>query len=325
LESETDIGPSLSYWFSNAVFKSLRSRINSGGTYENLLREIIHVADSVAEVWVDLLLVFMDCVLSQCSQQGIAEVCVVSRDATPLLPVGLKLANLSHRGVLVSLVELNRAMFGIPDKILETATDFDKTGSIAPSKSSQSAYLLEQFGSRTKCYVDIECYGTIIREIYKVQDLGFKPWCLLFASNNPYLSGFLNSLIEYANMRREEIPYKFMWVLGDTLEAFPKPYKHVSLVERDGNHLLLTKRTTLTYHTFALGLYASLYKRTMQNPVEQIDPIREIRKLRSLFLSNEQVQSPIILPHALPEWASAWDFLNHWDVGFIPPRMKYVE
>jgi hypothetical protein len=70
--------------------------------------------------------------------------------------------------------------------------------------------------------VDAESYGSIIRLLLR---LGWRIWVFLLASNNPFLSGYLNVVTEYMNAGRTAVSELMPWHVGDSIEAIPRPYK----------------------------------------------------------------------------------------------------
>lgn len=279
-------------------------------------------------VWVPIFTDFVYTVLDTCRNYGIDQIYIISRDAIPFFPIALEFKKCGLWKEEIRLVELNRAMFGMPSVFATETEVTDQMWLGLPVDKTRNnpiaQYLNQLFSNETKIgYIETGYYGTLIR---KISEMGLLSNMLVFffSSCNPNIFGYCNNMVTHSNLRKRKVSYgshEFTFILGDIVESVPKPYKGVQLTTEDDEIKLVAERTAPFYAVCAMASYWALSKLSGQVKLSAINPLDEISKLYDLHekIKTDEVSIPYILPECIPGWKHAWRFLKEWNIGPLPP------
>ena len=168
--------------------------------------------------------------------------------------------------------------------------------------------------------IDSGFYGSIILELFKSGSLDNSSSVFFFFSKNPCIRGELTIISQFINRRKEEIPYRFFIMLGNSLEALPKPYKTPEIKDFESNEIIAEKQDILSiFATFSL--YRTLYHRSKTHPLGEIDVVKEIKKLVGEI--KRRMDGENILPFSLlaplPSSVESIEFVKNCGLPPIPP------
>lgn len=297
-------------------------------TPEELIWRIVKIYEPLLKFYVPILTLFINSVIKQSKHTGINKVYLLARDALPFLPVALARQNKYSPRIHFFPLEVNRRLLGIVDEIAEVSQQDELDSWRNKSREQKEKrivdrFLHQQFKGRTVGCIDVGYYGTLVRALKGQFNLRPIPYFFMFASANPLIWGFLNRIFDYGNLVSKRIPHDFMWILGDSIEALPKPYHHSSFV-KEGKHITLSAYPTCWLSGIvAYLLYYQIYRLARNITTQVIDPwksIHAIFKLYQRFNDKTQQWTFPILPKPIPEWSQSQDFMQKFytEFGAVP-------
>ncbi len=285
-------------------------------SYYNVLLEWCKLYEKIADKWFYL---FYDCVkvwLDYASVNPINSVAFFARDAIPFWCIAKGIEDgksLSEKvEYKTEIVDFTR---GIMNSIKEKA-----------KKKEDLKKLIKKFmvsnGMETTRVeiIDSGFYGSVIRELFKSGGLDNSSSVFFFFSKNPCIRGELTIVSQFINRRKEEIPYRFFIMLGNSLEALPKPYKTPEIKDFESNEVIAEKQDILSiFATFSL--YRALYRRSKTHPLGEIDVVKEIKELVGEI--KRRMDGENILPFSLlaplPSSVESIEFVKNCGLPPIPP------
>jgi len=317
-----EVGERCAIVYTESLFRRLED-----GTMNNLLlsaaRAYYDSMDGIARI----LSCYWDCILEKCKENRIRTIVVAGTDGNPLFIVGKEVARKKNVNAKITLVELTRRMFEIRDEIA-AKSEPKKTARYQMGKpvhelarTDFGRYLQSAIPMDNVALVDAESYGSIIRLLLR---LGWRIWVFLLASNNPFLSGYLNVVTEYMNAGRTAVSELMPWHVGDSIEAIPRPYK-VEELERVHKQLYVKERkTSQLYGMCGFLAYWALARRARDLTVESIDLKETLRSMTPLLRPGHELS---ILSETMDEWTGAWPLIEIWvkeGLGFVKPRPELI-
>lgn len=308
---ESTIKLHVNYLFNFCKFDGIRSK-----SYYSVLLKWCKLYEKIADKWFYL---FYDCVkvwLDYASVNPINSVAFFARDAIPFWCIAKGIEDgksLSEKvEYKTEIVDFTR---GIMNSIKEKA-----------KKKEDLKKLIKKFmvsnGMETTRVeiIDSGFYGSIILELFKSRVLDNSSSVFFFFSKNPCIRGELTIVSQFINRRKEEIPYHFFIILGNSLEALPKLYKTPEIRDFKSNEVIAEKQDILSiFATFSL--YRTLYHRSKTHPLGEIDVLKEIKKLVGEI--KRRMDRENILPFSLlvrlPSSVESIEFVKNGVFLLVPP------
>lgn len=265
--------------------------------------------------------------MDRCEEDGIQKIIFAANDANPLYIVAKKLRRSNFR---LELVNLGRSLFNIRDEI-STVVDNQELDSersefgFAPNDAQaqlQRRFLETLRGDDDRiAFVDAECYGSVIRILLK---LNWNLSVFLLTSNNPFLHGYLNKLVDAININKTRVPKDMPWLVGDTIESFPRPYR-VTGIELENNKFVINGyRASWFFGACGVISYWCFNDHSSTTQTLDTDPFDSLSKVYELSRSSNL---PYLLPSPMPEWEKAGEFVRLWlteGFGFVHPQSEVI-
>lgn len=314
-ELSLEIGGDLSTWIANRLFGLIpQKRIT---TRMEILKAVLKQYRQIALQWLPILTSFSSSVVKQCMQSNIQMLYVLTRDGLPFYPVLRESKVTTGWKGEIKLLELSRKTLGLYDEISKERSQ--KRGRLILE------YTREHFNSRLVACVDAGCYGTVVKELSSLVSTKHLPWIFFFNTANPYIWGFVNKVVEYGNLTKVIVPFDFIWILGDTIEAFPKPYKEVRL-RKSGREVVLTASPVYWLCGISAFYFYWILNKYTPQAGKAADPWKSVLKLYRVYsrVVQDAKYAPCLLPGFINEWSEAESFLNNWRCGSIPPQVEFV-
>jgi hypothetical protein len=261
----------------------------------------------IADIWFPILYDFSKVIISQTKRAYAKTICFLARDAIPFWVVTKSILE-SHGDTSISarLIVLTRSM-------KETLEQFD-------GKKKEEVIQKLGFPRERFVLVDAGFYGTIVKFLWDTYFSENESEIYLFSSRNPNIWGNINAFFQIWNRTREVMPYHFMITLGDSIEAFPKPYKSPSIVQIGDNYEI---HAELSDPLSLMGSY-SMYQTLQRGKIlleEEKNTENVLKNMHDLYERRKQGKGiiPFILPERLDTWREAKEFLCKWNCGPTPP------
>jgi len=301
-------------------------------TAEKLIHRIVQIYTPLIKLYTPILVSFIDSVARESLRAGVSKVYLLARDALPLLPVALARQGRYRGQIQFFPLEVNRRLLGIVDEIADVLQQgkleaWRRETRTEKEKRIVDKFLSQQFRGKLVACVDIGYYGTIpwiLKGKYNIRPM---PLFFMFASANPLIWGFLNRIFDYGKLLGSVIPYEFMWILGDTIEAMPKPYGPSAYVGQGRNVILSAPPSNWLFGTVSYLIYYLIYRCARMLSRRKLNPwtsVQAIFKFKRKFLDETQNPTFPILPSPIKEWSQNRDFMKSFYVGFgtvpVPPQ-----
>ena len=271
---------------------------------------------------------FWRSVESRCEEDGIERILFAANDANPLYISAKKLRRLNLR---IELVDLGRSLFSIQDEI-SRGVDIDKNNA---SGKYEFGFALDELKGRPEgkfleslrgndertAFVDCECYGSIVRILLR---LNWRLSVFLLTSNNPFLHGYLNKLTDAININKTVVTKDMPWLIGDTIESFPRPYKITSINSENGRIVIKGKKESWFFGACGIISYWCFNQHSAILKSREIDVYESLKEVNKMFKSGSL---PCLLPYPMPEWKKAGDFIQLWlseGLGFVHPQSEVI-
>jgi hypothetical protein len=276
---------------------------------------------------VPILASFWRSIMDRCEEDGIQKIIFAANDANPIYIVAKKLRRSDFR---LELVDLGRSLFHIRDEISMVVNhkeqDSEKSEfGFAPNHAQaklQKRFLEILKGDDDRiAFVDAECYGSIVRILLK---LNWNLSVFLLTSNNPFLHGYLNKLVDAININKTRVPKDMPWLVGDTIESFPRPYKVTGIDLENDKFVIKGYRESWFFGACGLMSYWCFNEHSSTIQSHDIDPFDSLLKVHELSRSSNL---PYLLPSPMPEWEKAGEFVRLWlneGFGFVHPQSEVI-
>ncbi len=257
-----------------------------------------------------LIVCYVNWVKKNCDALGYSgNVYFALRDAAPLETA----AAIVWEGGKLQPVGLyaNRPILGIEDEIsLEESQSFQLGLKYLESKG------IHENGDIV--WADSGAWGTVVKLMKQTILTDTKLYPFFWYSHNPYIPGYLNSLMEEARL-----PEKMLETINDSLECmFPQPFQRPVRIINNGNEpeVVLVPSTELAVAWGRAALdgvsnAARQFDGSIAHDME-ITHLKMLAELSTTTLKTNEWTG--VLPHNTPTWSHGPEFLVEWPKNLLP-------
>lgn len=303
-----------------------------------LCRDVWKSYDRLMSYYLPILVAYIDDVAWRSHGLGAKRIYVLTRDALPLLPVArARVPVLELRPQLsVHALELNRKSLGIVDEVANEADRRELPNRTNPQETDKkmsaefvSTLWSAHFRGKPAMLADIGYYGTLIRELRKDRRFLRTPAWMFLASANPLVFGFLNNVFYGWNQYDKPMPFRFIWILGDTLEALPKPYHSTRLWRSPAGVVQVSKPSNWLFGIVSYLIYWSLARKALRVPARAPDLRAAITRLYGVSRARSVSEPLAILPREIPGMRKAREklvrFARATNMRAVPPQPDLLD
>lgn len=324
-----DVSQPLADWFCSRFFRRLKmTHPRSVGELSLGFTTLYH---DIALQWVQLFTSYVRGAMRMAENGQVSRMLFVSRDASALLPIALKIKAEGCYAADVDLVHCNRTMFGIPavfqsseeTQIVKQTHPFGVKGKKL-QKLSTVTYLNEQLRrneGEALAWVESGFYGTLVKKLYDLGLLTPQDFVFFFASSNPNILGYGNCLALTAFLQGFDISSDIPYICADQLEAFPK-LNGVEYIKRGS---VRARAVDPYYRLSAMAIYWTFYNFAPKNAFH-IDPVEELKRIEEIRrrTTSNDTMLPYVLPECIPSWELGEKFLREeFRIGPIKPMYEW--
>jgi hypothetical protein len=261
----------------------------------------------IADIWIPILYDFSKVIINFATRAVANTICFLARDAIPFWIVTKSiLESQGNRSLSTRLVALTRSM-------KEGLEHIDR---------KKKEEIIQKLGLPAERFVIIDAgfYGTIVKFLWDTYFADNESETYLFSSRNPNIWGNVNAFFQIKNRYSVLMPYHFAVTLGDSIEAFPKPYKNPIIVQKDDIFGIYAELSDPLSLMGAYSLYNILKRGKTLSDQEKNTEVT-LKNMHDLYEEKKAGKRiiPFMLPERLPTWPNAKEFLCEWDCGPTPP------
>jgi hypothetical protein len=314
--------------YQRRIWGTLRSMVKEDRLYE-LPMNIALLSQRLIKHMAPLLTSFVVYVLEECQRFKIEKVIFLDRDANALYVIAKTLSEDFYRELEVSLVPLNRALFGITDHVGLDGREYPEIIRTSANKVAQNRilmkYLKNLLSEEPYAIVDVGLYGSIAGVLdYLHKNMGFlgQPFVFYFASRNPYIYGFVNNYLTALPIPVSDWP---CWVelFADSVEALAKTHGPVEPTYTKNKISLLARPIGCLFEASGWGIIIGLREYTAYQAPKEWSKLKHpdalIREAYVRIKKASRFEPTFYLEQHAPPSPYGHSLLKEWHQGSLMP------